>query len=96
MAYDIVAKSALAHHTLYTGERSGELSVSILSYKAFFVGTSILPSRPAQYTSSGTDISPVKVQPDRFAFSVSSSFIAHWTVVAAIFQAGVLVTCVAV
>ena len=34
--------------------QDSQLSVSILSYNAFFVGTSRLPFHPAPYTSSGT------------------------------------------
>lgn len=42
--------------------------VCILSYKAFFVGTSRLQSQPTQYTSSGTEISHVKVCHEISAF----------------------------
>ena len=47
--------------------------VSILSYIAFFVGTSRLPFHHAQYTSSGTEISQVNVPPDFHILSVSSA-----------------------
>lgn len=45
-------------------------SASILSYIAFLVGTSIVPFHPAQYTSSGTLISHVKVAHDNSALSL--------------------------
>lgn len=37
--------------------------VSILSQRAFLVGTSRLPFHPAQYASSGTDISSENINP---------------------------------
>lgn len=43
---------------------------SILSYRAFLVGTSVLPFHPTQYASSGTEISPVNVPPLFSALSV--------------------------
>lgn len=44
--------------------------VSILSYIAFLVGTSVDPFHPAPYASSGTFISPVNVAPESSALSV--------------------------
>jgi len=44
--------------------------VCILSYTAFFVGTSRLQSQPTQYTSSGTEISHVNVCHEISAFQL--------------------------
>lgn len=49
--------------------------VSILSYIAFFVGTSVDPFHHTPYASSGTLISPVNVPPELFIFESSCVWI---------------------
>ncbi len=61
------ARSPFASHIESVATDPPPHIVSILSYTAFFVGTSRDQFHPTQYASSGTEISPVNVPPDRDA-----------------------------